>query len=77
MNIEQRRKKLRQAQENAKATLTRIRRLNTSLKNWERRVKMHEKALAEEEKATLQRRIEELEGKVTTRPRRAINLEET
>ncbi len=71
MDTEKRKRKLAEAQEMVKATLKRIRRLNTSLKNWERRVKMHEKALANEEIEALRRRVAELE----VRPRRLIHLE--
>jgi hypothetical protein len=50
MTIEERKKKLWQAQQTAQSLVTRIRRLNTALKRWERRVKMHEKAIAELER---------------------------
>jgi hypothetical protein len=73
METAKRKRKLVEAQEMVKATLKRIRRLNTSLKNWERRAKMHEKALAAEEIAALHRRIAELE----LRPRRIIQFEKT
>lgn len=76
MNINERKRKLTQAEQMAAKTLKRIRRLNTSLKNWDRRVKMHERALALEEKQLLERRIAELEGKVPVlRPRRSILME--
>jgi hypothetical protein len=64
MTIEQRKKKLAEAQEMVKATMKRIRRLNTSLKNWERREKMHSKAL-----------VLELESRIN-KPRRHISVGE-
>lgn len=72
MTIEQRRKKMIEAQNMAKATLKRIRRLNTALKKWERRAKMHEKAIADSERNVLLRRVAELEGQI--KPRRHIEV---
>lgn len=73
MTIEQRKRKLAEAKVMVTATLKRVRRLNTALKNWERRVKMHEKALTEQEKEELQKRIRELEMPIT-RARRQIEV---
>jgi hypothetical protein len=57
-------------------TQTRIRRLNTALANWQRRAKMHEKALQDNEREVLLRRVAELESQIG-KPgnKRAVQLE--
>jgi predicted nucleic acid-binding Zn-ribbon protein len=74
MTIDERRRRLQTAQSMVKTTQKRIRRLNTALKNWERRVNMHQKAIRDAELEAYQKRITELESQVG-RPRRGIRLE--
>ena len=77
MRIEERRKKLGYAEKMEEQTARRIFRLNTALKSWRRRVKMHQEALAREQQEVLLTRIADLESKIGKpgSAKRAVQME--